>query len=231
MNVMVECVFLRSKQFKNIIMLQIDIRDIPEQVQEKPLGCGGTILGLAIVGFLAYVYVTGGLESSDSEKTKTEQESMQTVKTQSTYTADNSYSTSKPNTSSSNSKSNSYSESASASHNTSATSATSSAEYDESYQTYLALSTLLESDGKSLKLCEAQNETNGKEANVIGKMKQLRGTKYYNNALKDLVRCCPKYAKEYSKSGKYFASEAEFYQSYINPDYSSILKTKKKENR
>lgn len=114
---------------------------------------------------------------------------------------------------------------------TASSSSSSTAESDASYQTYLALSTFLENEGKSIKLCEALNRTKGNEANVIGKMSQLRGTKYYNNALKDLVRYCPKYASEYSKNGKYFASEADFYQAYINPEYSKMLKTKKKENR
>lgn len=201
---------------------------VPDMVEEKPLGCGGTILGLAIVGFLTFVYVTGGLESSDSKKSKTEQESTQTTKTQSTYTAsDNSYSTS----SSSNSASNSYSTasgSTGASNNKSTTSANST---DASYQTYLALVTLLENDGKSLKLCEAKKLTKGQELNLIEKMSELRGTTYYNTALKGIAKYCPKYASEYSKNGKYFASEADFYQSYINPDYSKILKAKKKEKQ
>ena len=211
------------------------LQEVPDMVQEKPLGCGGTILGLAIVGFIAFCYIGESLKDDDSQKSKTEQESTQTTKTQSTYTtSDNSYSTtSKSTASSSISTSNSYSTASESAtiNNTTATSANISSEYDESYQTYLALKTLLYDEGKSLKLCEAQNESNGQEANVIRKIGQLRGTKYYNNALKDLVRCCPKYAKEYSKNGKYFASEAEFYQSYINPDYSSILKAKKKESR
>ncbi len=103
-----------------------------------------------------------------------------------------------------------------------------SKESDDSYQTYLALMTLLADEGESLKLCEAQNKTKGKEANVIGKMSQLRGTQYYNDALNDLLGYCPKYASEYSKNGKYFASDADFYQSYISTDYSKILKAKKK---
>ena len=195
------------------------MQEVPDMVQEKPLGCGGTILGLAIVGFLAYVYVTGGLESSDSKETQTEKVS-QTTK--STYTSsDNSYSTS--------SSSNSYSTgSAGTSHNTSTTSSNST---DASYQTYLALVTLLENDGKSLKLCEAKKLTKGQELNLIEKMSELQGTTYYNTALKGIAKYCPKYASEYSKNGKYFASEADFYQSYINPDYSKILKAKKKEKQ
>ena len=195
------------------------MQEVPDMVQEKPLGCGGTILGLAIVGFLAYVYVTGGLESSDSKETQTEKVS-QTTK--STYTSsDNSYSTS--------SSSNSYSTgSAGTSHNTSTTSSNST---DASYQTYLALVTLLENDGKSLKLCEAKKLTKGQELNLIEKMSELQGTTYYNTALKGIVKYCPKYASEYSKNGKYFASDADFYQSYINPDYSKILKAKKKEKQ
>ena len=209
------------------------LQDIPEQVQEKPLGCGGSLL-LLVLGIIAFFFygVTEikKQEASDSPKTQTEQVSTQTTKTQSTYTAsDNSYSTTSKSTINGSNSTSSESVTIS-SNNASTISANISSEYDESYQTYLALSTVLENEGKSLKLCEAQNETNGQEANVIGKMSQLRGTKYYNNALKDLVRCCPKYAKEYSKNGKYFASEAEFYQSYINPDYSKILKAKKKGN-
>ena len=146
-------------------------------------------------------------------------------------------SSSKPaTTQSSNSQSNSDSKTSSAAQTNTATTSTSVAttkstatESDASYQTYLALSTLLESEGKTLKLCEAQKQTKGQEANVIEKMSQLRGTKYYKNALMDIMSYCPKYASEYSKNGKYFASEAEFYQAYIAPDYSKTLKAKKKE--
>ena len=187
---------------------------------------------------------------------KTEQSSTQTPKKQSTTTAKNTNSSkttvssksassnstttssSKPaTTQSSGSASNSsstnsetYSSTTVPSSSSTATSSTSSSatEYDESYQTYLALMTLLADEGESLKLCEAQNKTKGKEANVIGKMSQLRGTKYYNDALNDLLGYCPRYADEYYKNGKYFASEAEFYQAYIAPNYSKTLKAKKK---
>lgn len=102
---------------------------------------------------------------------------------------------------------------------------------DISGEIYKALTDILESKGKSLKLNEAEGLTKGYESTIVVQMNQLRGTKYYNNALKEIMRCCPKYASEYSKNGKYFASEAEFYQSYISTDYSKKLKAKKKENR
>jgi hypothetical protein len=206
---------------------------------------------IVIVGVFIFIIIESKLESPE----KTEQTTTQTPKKQSTTTAkstSSSTASSKPasskttttgsskpaTTQSSNSQSSSDSGSkthSAAQTNTAATSASvattksTATESDASYQTYLALSTLLESEGKSLKLCEAQNQTKGREANVIGKMSQLNGTKYYGNALKDLVRYCPKYANEYSKNGKYFASEAEFYQAYIAPDYSKKLKAKKKE--
>ncbi len=205
------------------------------------------------IGLLILVSVLD--DSKKSEGTSTQTTTTQTTKKQSTTSTKNASSskttsskntsgkpattsdskTAAPESSNSQSSTNSASESSSSTPaSTTAPNATtnnSSTESDESYQTYLALSTLLENEGKSIKLCEAQNQTKGNEANVIGKMSQLRGTKYYNNALKDLVRYCPKYANEYSKNGKYFASEAEFYQAYIAPDYSKQLKAKKKEKK
>lgn len=215
---------------------------------------------IVIVGIFIILYIESKIsddnKTSESPK-KTEQTTTQTPKKQSTTTTNSTSSSSassKPATSktattgspkpsatqlsnSQSSSNSSFNTPSTAQTNTAATSAsvatTKSAETesDASYQTYLALSTLLESEGKSLKLCEAQKQTKGQEADVIGKMSQLRGTKYYSNALKDLVKYCPKYANEYSKNGKYFASEAEFYQAYIAPDYSKTLKAKKKENR
>jgi hypothetical protein len=214
------------------------IQEIPDVVQEKP-GCGATLLSIigVIAGVIIYNAITDEEEkkSSDSQKPKTEQVSTQTTNNKSSYS---STSNTKPTTSqsesytysagSSNTTSNSSVTSSSESTASSSSASNSTAETDESYQIYLALSTLLENEGKSLKLCESLNKEKGQEANVIGKMRQLRGTKYYNNALKDIVRCCPKYASEYSKNGKYFASEGDFFQAYINPDYSKILKANKK---
>ncbi len=114
---------------------------------------------------------------------------------------------------------------------TNASAKSTTSEVDLSGEIYKALTDILESKGKSLKLNEAEGSNRGYESNIIVQMNQLRGTKYYNNALKEIMRCCPKYASEYSKNGKYFASEAEFYQSYISTDYSKKLKAKKKENR
>jgi len=114
---------------------------------------------------------------------------------------------------------------------TNASAKSTTSEVDISGEIYKALTDILESKGKSLKLNEAEGSNRGYESNIIVQMNQLRGTKYYNNALKEIMRCCPKYASEYSKNGKYFASEAEFYQSYISTNYSKILKTKKKETR
>ena len=200
-------------------MLQIDIRDIPEQVQEKPLGCGGTLLlGLIGIGVLLFNHAVTDddkKESSDSQKPQTEQVTTQTTKQQSIYT----------NTTSSSSASQS------AGTNNKASESSTNSPVDASYQTYLALVTLLENDGKSLKLCEAKKLTKGQELNLIEKMSELQGTTYYNTALKGIAKYCPKYASEYSKNGKYFASDADFYQSYINPDYSKILKAKKKEKQ
>ncbi len=178
-------------------------------------------------------------KKQSSATTKTTNSSKPTASSKSAPSKTATTSSSKPaSTQSNNSQSSSNSSSKTPSTTQTNTAATSTSvattkstatESDVSYQTYLALSTLLESEGKSLKLCEAQNQTKGQEANVIGKMSQLYGTKYYGNALKDLVRYCPKYASEYSKNGKYFASEAEFYRAYIAPDYSKQLKAKKKE--
>lgn len=180
-------------------------------------------------------------KKQSSATTKTTNSSKPTASSKSAPSKTATTSSSKPApTQSNNSQSSSNSSSKTPSTtqtNTAATSASvattknTTTESDASYQTYLALSALLESEGKSLKLCEAQNQTKGQEANVIGKMGQLRGTKYYNNALIDIMRYCPKYASEYSKNGKYFASEAEFYQAYISPDYSKTLKAKKKEKK
>lgn len=228
----------KVKVIKKTVTYEVVSDEEPEE-KSKNSGCAdGCAYAFALLIVIGLLYYFWGRKdnTSTSQKPKIEQVSTQTKEEQSTYTASDTVylTTSKTTASGSDSTYNSYSstsESASVSQDTSATSATLSSEYDESYQTYLALSTLLESDGKSLKLREAQGETNEQVTNVIEKMSQLRDTKYYNNALKDLVRCCPKYAKEYSKNGKYFASEAEFYQSYINPDYSSILKAKKKESR
>lgn len=214
------------------------LQEVPDMVQEKP-GCGATFLSIiaVIAGVIIYNAIIDEDEkkSSDSQKPKTEQVSTQTTNSQSSHTStSNSTPTTSQSgsytysTSSSNTTSNSSVTSNSASTASSSTASNSTAENDESYQTYLALSTLLENEGKSLKLCEAQNKEKGQEVNVISKMMQLRGTKYYNNALKDIVRYCPKYASEYSKNGKYFASEGDFYQAYINPDYSKILKANKK---
>lgn len=114
---------------------------------------------------------------------------------------------------------------------TNASAKSTTAEADISGEIYKALTDILESKGKSLKLNEAEGLTKGYESTIVVQMNQLRGTKYYNNALKEIMRCCPKYASEYSKNGKYFASEAEFYQSYISTDYSKKLKAKKKEIR
>ena len=111
------------------------------------------------------------------------------------------------------------------------TSSTNSSNVETSSQIYLALISILENNGKSLKLCEAQKLTKGQEVDVIKKMRLLQGTGLYYNALKEMLKYCPKYANEYSKNGKYFASEAEFYQAYIAPNYSKSLKAKKKENR
>ena len=202
---------------------------------------------IVIVGIFILLYIESKLENPK----KTEQTTTQTTKSQSTATAKNTStpkasassksasSNSKPTTTQSSnlqsSSNSSFNTPSTAQTNTAATSTSvattksTTTESDASYQTYLALSTLLESEGKSLKLCEAQNKTKGLEATVIGKMSLLHGTKYYGNALKDLVRYCPKYASEYSKNGKYFASEAQFYQAYIAPDYSKKLKAKKKE--
>ena len=218
-----------------------------------------TVSALVILTIIGYILDKDDDDKKSVDNKKTEQTSTQTVKKQSatsTKNASNSKATtsskpassktattssSKPaSTQSNNSQSSSNSSSKTPSTtqtNTAATSASAATtkntttESDASYQTYLALSALLESEGKSLKLCEAQNQTKGQEANVIGKMGQLRGTKYYNNALIDIMRYCPKYASEYSKNGKYFASEAEFYQAYIIPDYSKKLKAKKKEKK
>lgn len=222
------------RKVKKITITYEDPDEKPGKKGTEAAGGGGCLIILVLLVF--FLGRGKDEDTNTSQKTETEQVSTQTTEEQSTYTAyDTGYLTTNKTTAiGSDSTSNSYSstsESASVSQDTSATSANSSVEYDESYPTYLALSTLLESEGKSLKLCGAQNETEGQAANVIGKMSQLLGTKYYNNALEDLVRCCPKYAKEYLKNGKYFDSEAVFYQSYINPDYSKILKAKKKESK
>jgi cytoskeletal protein RodZ len=208
------------------------------------------IIGFYIVKNSVIKNADDDIKSENSQKTEQVSKKQSTTTAKSTGTSNASSksapsktatttSSSKPTTpQSSNSQSSSNSSSktpSTAQTNTAATSASmattksTATESEASYQTYLALSTLLESEGKSLKLCEAQNQTKGQEANVIGKMSQLYGTKYYGNALKDLVRYCPKYASEYSKNGKYFASEAEFYRAYIAPDYSKQLKAKKKE--
>ena len=218
-----------------------------------------TVSALVILTIIGYILDKDDDDKKSDDNKKTEQTSTQTAKKQSSTSAKNTNSSktassSKPvssnttttssskttTTQSSNSQASSNSGSITPSIEQTNTVATSrsvatpkstTTESDASHQTYLALSTLLESEGKSLKLCEAQKQTKGQEANVIGKMNQLRGTKYYSNALKDLVKYCPKYANEYSKNGKYFASEAEFYQAYIAPDYSKTLKAKKKENK
>ena len=218
-----------------------------------------TVSALVILTIIGYILDKDDDDKKSVDNKKTEQTTPQTVKKQSatsTKNASNSKATtsSKPasskttttsssnpaNTQSSGSSSNSSSTTSKTNSSTTVPSSTSTAttstsssatEYDESYQTYLALMTLLADEGESLKLCEAQNKTKGKEANVIGKMIQLRGTKYYNDALNDLLGYCPRYADEYYKNGKYFASEAEFYQAYVAPNYSKTLKAKKKEKK
>ncbi|MBO7476785.1 MAG: hypothetical protein J6U04_02485 [Salinivirgaceae bacterium] len=217
-----------------------------------------TVSALVILTIIGYILDKDDDTKSDNNK-KTEQTSTQTAKKQGTTSTKNTnsskttasskpassksttISSSKPaNTQTSGSSSNSSSTTSKTNSSTTAqtnistttsSASSSAAKSDESYQTYLALMTLLADEGESLKLCEAQNKTRGKEANVIGKMSQLRGTQYYDEALNDLLGYCPRYADEYYKNGKYFASEAEFYQAYIAPDYSKTLKAKKKENR
>ena len=238
-------------------MLQIDIRDIPEQVQEKP-GCVGIFFGFIVLCIFAFgifdIIVNDNKKETEQVSTTQTAKKQSTTSTKKTSSPKSTTRESSPSTTNSSKSASSQSTSqttvdgsksttsvTTASNSTSTTPtsttvATTSAsntisDADLTYEIYLSLSNILEAEGKSLKLCEARDQTKGQEANVVGKMRQLRGTEYYNNALKDLVRCCPKYAKEYSKNGNYFASEAEFYQSYINPDYSSILKAKKKESR
>lgn len=94
-------------------------------------------------------------------------------------------------------------------------------------ETYLSLSEFLKTKGKSLRLKEARKKASGEEASVIATMDKLQGTKFYTMALADIKENCPKYASEYKKNGKYFASEADFYEAYISTDYSKILKDNK----
>ncbi|MBR5956751.1 MAG: hypothetical protein IKZ99_00115 [Salinivirgaceae bacterium] len=232
------------------------VKYLVEVIEEEPKksgGCLGFLLVLVIVWLLG---LPDGSIERDAKKQKTEQVSTQTAKKQSTTSTkktgsskattnakptsskSTTTSSSKPaTTQSSNTQASSSStpkSSSSVPASTTATSASASnatSNTDLTYEIYLSLSKILEGEGKSLRLCEAQNQTKGQEAIVIGKMTQLYGTKYYNRALKDIVRCCPKYASEYSKNGKYFTSESEFYQAYITPNYSKTLKAKKKENK
>lgn len=95
-------------------------------------------------------------------------------------------------------------------------------------EAYLSLSEFLKKKGKSLRLKEARKKASGEEASVISTMDKLQGTKFYTMGLEDIKENCSKYASEYRKNGKYFASDADFYEAYISADYSMILKENKK---
>ncbi len=173
---------------------------------------------------------TSTTKTTSNSKT-TSGKSASTTASSSKSTVSNQKSTASNSTTTSSSNSTSTEPKSAASTTTNASTKNTTAEADISGEIYKALTDILESKGKSLKLNEAEGLTKGYESTIVVQMNQLRGTKYYNNALKEIMRCCPKYASEYSKNGKYFASEAEFYQSYISTDYSKKLKAKKKENR
>jgi hypothetical protein len=72
------------------------------------------------------------------------------------------------------------------------------------------------------------DEINDKRKRILSSIKNCRYESYYNQVLEFVIFNNKDMNKEWKKNGNLFTDKQEFYEAYIQNDYKSILKEKKK---